>query len=220
MDSAECLSEEVFARYLKSLDHLVEADDQVPQRVAEEVQKLVVQGHWLPEDCCEPGDECYRRHVLYGDPAGRFTVLAVVWRPGQGTPLHGHTAWGAVGVYRGYPSVATYRYVDGEMPVPTGEYHCKPGDVCHVTPGTAEPHRVFNASDDIASHSDEDTIYSDDGYIDIIELIEDELILAIPLVAKHENRACNEDWQRAEKESGTPAKENPFAVLQQLKTTD
>ena len=150
MDSAECLSEEVFARYLKSLDHLVEADAEVPQRVAEEVEKLVAQGNWLPEDCCEPGDECYRRHVLYGDPAGRFTVMAVVWRPGQGTPLHGHTAWGAVGVYRGNPSVATYRYVEGEAPVATGEYHCKPGDVCHVTPGTAEPHRVFNASDDLA----------------------------------------------------------------------
>jgi len=79
---------------------------------------------------------------------------------------------------------------------------------------------LIDASDDIVSHSDEDTIYSDDGYIDIIELIEDELILAIPLVAKHENRACNEDWQRTEKQSGTPARENPFAVLQQLKTTD
>lgn len=79
---------------------------------------------------------------------------------------------------------------------------------------------LIDASDDIASHSDEETIYSDDGYIDIIELIEDELILAIPLVAKHENSACNEDWQRTETESGTPARENPFAVLQQLKTTD
>ena len=79
---------------------------------------------------------------------------------------------------------------------------------------------LIDASDDIVSHSDEDTVYSDDGYIDIIELIEDELILAIPLVAMHENRGCNEDWQRTEQESDTPARENPFAVLQQLKTTD
>lgn len=79
---------------------------------------------------------------------------------------------------------------------------------------------LIDASDDIVSHSDEDTIYSHDGYIDIIELIEDELILAIPLVAAHENRSCNKNWQPAGKNSGTPARENPFAVLQQLKTTD
>ena len=79
---------------------------------------------------------------------------------------------------------------------------------------------MIDASDDIVGHSDEDTIYSHDGYIDIMELIEDELLLAIPLVATHEDRACNKNWQLADKESETPARENPFAVLQQLKTTD
>ena len=151
MDAVECLNAEAFARYLTSLETLVDADDaELPRQVAEEVRKLVARGNWLPETCCEPGDACYRRHLLYGDPAGRYTVMAVVWRPGQGTPLHGHTAWGAVGVYQGQPSVATYRYVEGEAPVQTGEHCCKPGDVCHVTPGTAEPHRVFNASDELA----------------------------------------------------------------------
>ncbi len=79
---------------------------------------------------------------------------------------------------------------------------------------------MIDASDDIVGHSDEDTIYSHDGYIDIMELIEDELLLAIPLVATHEDRACNKNWQLADKKSETPARENPFAVLQQLKTTD
>ena len=79
---------------------------------------------------------------------------------------------------------------------------------------------LIDASDDIVSNSDEDTIYSYDGYIDIIELIEDELILAIPLVAAHDNRFCNKNWQPDGENSETPARENPFAVLQQLKTTD
>jgi len=79
---------------------------------------------------------------------------------------------------------------------------------------------LIDASDELLSHSSEDTVYSDDGYIDIVEVVEDELILALPLVAMHENTACNENWRASELSAETPVKENPFAVLQQLKTTD
>jgi uncharacterized protein len=79
---------------------------------------------------------------------------------------------------------------------------------------------LIDASDEILSQSSEDTLYSDDGYIDIAEVVEDELILAIPLVAMHEDTACNENWRDSELPAETPMKENPFAVLQQLKTTD
>jgi len=79
---------------------------------------------------------------------------------------------------------------------------------------------MIDASDEMLRHSSEDTLYSDDGYINIAEVVEDELILAIPLVAMHEHTACNENWQVSETGSETAVKENPFAVLQQLKTTD
>ena len=79
---------------------------------------------------------------------------------------------------------------------------------------------LIDASDEILSQSSEDTLYSDDGYIDIAEVVEDELILAIPLVAMHEDTACNENWRDSELPAETPMKQNPFAVLQQLKTTD
>ena len=79
---------------------------------------------------------------------------------------------------------------------------------------------LIDASDELLSQSSEDTLYSVDGYIDIAEVVEDELILAIPLVAMHEDTACNENWRASELQAETPGKENPFAVLQQLKTTD
>ena len=79
---------------------------------------------------------------------------------------------------------------------------------------------LIDASDELLSQSSEDTLYSDDGYIDIAEVVEDELILAIPLVAMHEDTACNDNWRASELHAETPRKENPFAVLQQLKTTD
>ena len=77
---------------------------------------------------------------------------------------------------------------------------------------------MIDASDELVRESSVDTLYSDEGFIDINEVVEDELILAIPLVATHEDQACNEHWQASDSES--PASENPFAVLQQLKTTD
>jgi len=79
---------------------------------------------------------------------------------------------------------------------------------------------MIDASDEIVSNSSLDTVYSEDGYIDLVEIAEEELLLAIPLVAMHEDSACNENWKVAETSSETPARENPFAVLQQLKTTD
>jgi len=79
---------------------------------------------------------------------------------------------------------------------------------------------LIDANDELLSQISEDTLYSDEGYIDIAEVVEDELILAIPLVAMHEDTACNENWRASELPTETPGKENPFAVLQQLKTTD
>ncbi len=149
--ASACLNGRAFRRYVQAVEELVASNpSQLPQRVAEQLRPLLDAAGWLPKACCQPGADGYRRHLLYGDPAGRFTVLAVVWRPGQGTPIHGHTAWGAVGVYRGHPTVATYRCSGEGSPLPVAEYDCSPGDVCHALPGTAEPHRVFNASDAVA----------------------------------------------------------------------
>jgi len=77
---------------------------------------------------------------------------------------------------------------------------------------------MIDASEELVSDTGVDTLYSDDGTIDIVEVAEDELILAIPLVAMHDDISCNENWQASESEAAV--KDNPFAVLQQLKTTD
>jgi predicted metal-dependent enzyme (double-stranded beta helix superfamily) len=40
-----------------------------------------------------PSADRYARHVVYGDPAGRFTILSLVWMPGQFSPTHAHETW-------------------------------------------------------------------------------------------------------------------------------
>lgn len=78
---------------------------------------------------------------------------------------------------------------------------------------------LVDASDEIVGESSLDTLYSDDGYIDIFNVVEDELILAIPLVARHEDRTCNLHWPTVADDAVAEA-ENPFAVLRALKTTE
>ena len=78
---------------------------------------------------------------------------------------------------------------------------------------------LVDAPDDIVQESSLDTVYSEDGLIDIFEVVEDELILALPLVAMHESNLCNEHWQVSENEQEPAARENPFSVLKDLKTT-
>ena len=101
----------------------------------------------------ETRDDWYRKHILYACPEGRFTLLALVWKPGQGTTIHGHTAWGAVGVYEGTPNVAVYDCVeekDGTHAVTeTKDIRCKRGDLATVRPGLCDVHRIYNDSDEL-----------------------------------------------------------------------
>ncbi|HEY5789119.1 MAG TPA: YceD family protein [Gammaproteobacteria bacterium] len=58
-------------------------------------------------------------------------------------------------------------------------------------------------------------LYLDGGPLATRELVEDEILLGLPLVAMHPDPACNrelQEWQREGIE-----RENPFGVLEQLK---
>ena len=78
---------------------------------------------------------------------------------------------------------------------------------------------MIDADEDLVRDSSMETIFSEDGYIDIYSVIEDELILAIPLVTLHEDTDCNEHWPVAGK-GDSESRQSPFEVLRQLKTTD
>lgn len=79
---------------------------------------------------------------------------------------------------------------------------------------------LVNAPDDVVAESRLDTVYSDDGTVDIFEVVEDELILGLPLVTTHDDESCNEFWQTQDENLEEVTKENPFSVLAKLKTTN
>jgi len=62
-----------------------------------------------------PATDRYARRLLHRDPAGRYTVLVMVWDRGQGTPLHDHAGmWCVECVYRGRIQVTSYSVRGGD----------------------------------------------------------------------------------------------------------
>ncbi|CAH0168951.1 cysteine dioxygenase family protein [Roseomonas sp. CECT 9278] len=104
----------------------------------------------LGRDCpCRA--ETYIRHLLHEDAAQGWAVAALVWRPGQMSPIHAHKAWCAVGVHRGRLTETFYTPGDDpECPVQTGAALRRPGDTSH---GPARPdaiHRLANLGTETA----------------------------------------------------------------------
>lgn len=43
----------------------------------------------------------YQTHLVHAEPDGSFSVVVMVWRPGQATPVHDHLTWCVTGVLAG-----------------------------------------------------------------------------------------------------------------------
>lgn len=57
----------------------------------------------------------YRSQVLHVPDDGAWSLMAMVWLPGQTTPIHDHVTWCVVGVHAGEESESRYRLVDGDL---------------------------------------------------------------------------------------------------------
>ena len=91
----------------------------------------------------EGGTDGYRQHVLHVEPDGAFSVVALVWLPGQATPVHDHVCWCAVGVYEGQETELRYRRV-GRRLVRTRFLVNAAGTVSGIAP-PGDIHRVMNS---------------------------------------------------------------------------
>ena len=113
------------------------------------LQEATTGERWLPEERRRANHERYARHLLYADPAGRFSVLSLVWDHGQESPIHGHHTWCAVGVYDGELTETRYREQDGRAPVATAAEQRGPGSLSFDPPQSAI-HRIANRSGAVA----------------------------------------------------------------------
>jgi predicted metal-dependent enzyme (double-stranded beta helix superfamily) len=96
--------------------------------------------------------EGYQQHVLHVEPGGAFSITALVWRPGQMTPIHDHVCWCTVGVLSGVEHEILYerRLRHGRRRlIEVGRRNAFPGDVGGFAP-PGDIHRVQNTGSDIA----------------------------------------------------------------------
>ena len=97
------------------------------------------------------GDQTgYRCHVLHAEPDGSFSITAMVWRPGQRTPIHDHVTWCVFGVIQGIEHEELFRLsADGSHLTPAGRSENHPGMVGGFAP-PGDIHRVRNTGDRVA----------------------------------------------------------------------
>ena len=124
--------------------------EQTAQLVATELRRHVASPEILTAEQRVGDPETYKSHLLHVEPGGAFSIVALVWRPGQITPIHDHVTWCVFGVLQGVEYEEIFRLDE------QGEYLVRAGDNSNVTgevSGFAPPgdiHRVRNVGEGTA----------------------------------------------------------------------
>lgn len=121
--------------------------------VAELLQPYLAEPDLLTNAQLEADPLQYRQHILHVEPDGSFSLGALVWLPGQATPIHDHVSWCVVGVYRGSEFQTKYEL----RGVEASDAHLHPVAQSRSLAGTVEAftppgdiHEVANGGDALA----------------------------------------------------------------------
>ncbi len=92
----------------------------------------------------------YRSYPLHTEPDGSFSVVALVWRPEQVTPIHDHVTWCVFGVIQGVEHEELFELdEERECLVEVGTSTNREGDVNGFAP-PGDIHRVRNVGENTA----------------------------------------------------------------------
>jgi len=78
-------------------------------------------------------------HLLHAETDGTFSILGLVWRPGQSTRIHDHITWCVAGVLAG----SEHEELFDESLNPVGVRDSHPGEVSGFAP-PGDIHRIRN----------------------------------------------------------------------------
>ena len=111
----------------------------------------------LPDCVHEPIVDHYARRELYRSERHGYSVVAMTWGPGQGTPVHDHSGlWCVEGVWDGELEITQYELLerDGERFRfrEAGGMQAGPGSAGSLIP-PHEYHTIRNASADVVAVS-------------------------------------------------------------------
>ncbi len=137
-----------------------EAAAEIGPAVAQLLQPRLGRADLLAASELEASETEYRQHVLHVEPDGSFSIVALVWLPGQATPVHDHVSWCVVGVHLGEERETVYERRGGTTdahlvvrgrsvnPCRSVATLLPPGDIHHVEnggPGVAVSIHVYGA---------------------------------------------------------------------------
>ena len=91
--------------------------------------------------------ESYKSEVLHAEHDGSFSIVGLVWRPGQVTPIHDHVTWCVFGVIQGMECEELFELDEQRnCLVEAGDRVNRSGDVSGFAP-PGDIHRVRNGGD-------------------------------------------------------------------------
>ena len=148
------------AKLVQALDVAVESGDQhaitaaLRNTLCAMIRDRDVQ---LPDCVHEPIVDHYARRELYRSARHGYSVVAMTWGPGQGTPVHDHSGlWCVEGVWDGQLEITQYELLerDGERFRfrAAGGMQAGPGSAGSLIP-PHEYHTIRNASPDVVAIS-------------------------------------------------------------------
>jgi 3-mercaptopropionate dioxygenase len=85
--------------------------------------------------------EGYQTHLVHAEPDGSFSIVVMVWLPGQTTPVHDHLSWCVSAVLQGTEHEVVFAHRGDHLepvarnanPVGTVSGFAPPGDIHQVT---------------------------------------------------------------------------------------
>ena len=116
-----------------------------PHAIGTRLGALLAHDGWLAPEHRVGHPDHYTQHLLHVSPSRRLSIVALVWLPGQRTPIHDHVSWCIVGVYEGRERETRYRAVevDGvDHLEPVGSVDAAPGHVEVIVPSEEDIHCV------------------------------------------------------------------------------
>jgi predicted metal-dependent enzyme (double-stranded beta helix superfamily) len=135
-------------------------EKKLAKRVGEVLRPFLGRPGLLEPAQREPDVVRYRQHILHVAEDGSYSIVALVWLPGQATTIHDHVSWCVVGLHEGceqedqYERVATeneeYLVAMGSCLNPVGTIATlnPPGDIHVVSnpgPGLAISLHIYGA---------------------------------------------------------------------------
>jgi len=142
-------------RLIAAVDHAVQHEHahQIAATLRAALREAIADSRiQLPGCVHHPIEDHYARRELYRSPVHGYSIVAMSWGPGQGTPLHDHSGlWCVEGVWLGQLEITQYQLLerDGERfrfrPEPPVLGDC--GSAGSLIP-PHEYHTIRNTSDD------------------------------------------------------------------------